>query len=256
MEWRPFKLLNASELDYLATAVEGIGAEWAQGWLRMPGAASARCKSLSGSTPALLPTERWLKFSAGDASLWLADSTRVRGWVGRRMLGGAAAGAPLASEVLEHALTDLITRFFDRTGLPSRKPCRGIEGRPEADACRNGSGAATCELTSGDDTLSMVLAPALVSALLAERSRAPRPARPAPLDPRQCLDACRVTIEVGVGEAQVEIGVLHTLAVGDVVALEARVDEPLALAVGGRATGRRAFLGCQEGVKAVALTTA
>ena len=58
---------------------------------------------------------------------------------------------------------------------------------------------------------------------------------------------------IRLGSAEVDVAVLHTLAVGDVVVLDGRLDQPLRVSVAGRAVAARAWLGHAGERKAVRL---
>jgi flagellar motor switch protein FliM len=92
-----------------------------------------------------------------------------------------------------------------------------------------------------------------VAHVLTRRERSRRSGAAAPIDRRQCIGAQTAQVRVWLGGASIELGVLQTLAIGDVVRLDARIDQPLSLTVEGQATGQRAFLGCLQGKRAVQL---
>ena len=73
------------------------------------------------------------------------------------------------------------------------------------------------------------------------------------IDPRHCIGQAGVHLEVWAGNASLELGVLQTLAAGDVIRLESRIDQALPITVQGRETGRRAYLGRIAGQRAVQL---
>ena len=135
--------------------------------------------------------------------------------------------------------------------MPARLRRRS-RSKPPADHCwRRGSGAAIIEIDLGAQALALVGSPVWVAQQLAARPRAKPPLRAELADPRLCIARARLSLQAWAGKASVEIGVLQTLAPGDVIWLDARIDEPLPVSVQGRESGRTAYLGSVEGRRAV-----
>jgi hypothetical protein len=250
MDWRPFKLLNASERNWLARNARAALGEWLAAWLPATVADAVRCIDTSQRATTRLAAEppRWLGFTHRDATLSIALGADFEPWLAKSLLGADRRSA-LADDVTLAALTDLAGRLLDAGAAAP-----ALAQQPPAGHCwQRGSGAAIVEAYLGEHVLALVGSPAWVAQQLAARPRAKVPARPEPADPRQCLGGARLSLQAWAGSASVEIGVLQTLAAGDVIRLDARIDQPLQIRVQGCETGRRAWLGSAEGRRALQL---
>ena len=124
---------------------------------------------------------------------------------------------------------------------------------PEAECWQRGSGAAIVEIEVGGSVLAILAAPAWVMRQLAARPRSTPGSRAELVDPRHRIGHAGVRLEVWAGNVSLELGLLQTLAAGDVIRLESRIDQALPITVQARETGRRAYLGRVGGQRAVQL---
>lgn len=256
MQARPFRLLNATECAKLAGDAGDALAQWMREWgdRRADAALEAPVRVRDASrrvadagTPA--SPAGALSWSGADGTVHLPDAGHARHWAACA-LGARAEDAPpppgsLAAELVERALGDLARRLAGSALVPGSAP-------PPASSRAPGCGAASIGLPSAAGELDVVLDAALVSHRLAGLAR-PARKEPAPADPRGGLGSLPVEIRAWLGSAEVDVAVLHTLAVGDVVVLDGRLDQPLRVSVAGRAVAARAWLGHAGERKAVRL---
>jgi flagellar motor switch/type III secretory pathway protein FliN len=250
MDWRPFKLLNVSERTWLARGVRAALGEWLAAWLPATPAGAVRCIDPTHRAATRLAAEppRWLAFTHRDATLSIALSHDVERTLAEWLLGADRRSA-LAEDVCIAALTDLAGRL-----LHAGAAAPAVAQQPPADHCwQRGSGAAIVEADLGAHALALVGSPAWVAQQNATRPQAKPAGRAAPVDPRQCIGRARLSLQAWAGSAAVEIGVLQSLAPGDVIRLDARIDQPLPVTVQGRETGRGAYLGSVDGRRALHL---
>ena len=248
MEWRPFKLLNASERTWLARTVRGAVGEWFAAWLPSTPAGAVRCFDPIDRAATRLAAEptRWLGFTHRDATVSVALGPELERRLAEGLLGAERRSA-LVDDVTIAALHDLAGRL-----LLAGAAAPALAHEPPGDPCwRRGSGAAIVEVDLGAQVLALLVSPAWVAQQLAARPRAKPPPRAELADPSRCIARARVSLQAWAGKASVEIGVLQTLAPGDVIWLDARIDQPLPVSVQGRESGRSAYLGSVEGRRAV-----
>lgn len=251
MDWRAFKLLNSSERAWLARAVRAGATDWLAEW--MPGA-------MLGATSCFDAGERASTRLSGEPLRWISGGNRyvalsigicsdVERVMAEHMLGAGAHGA-LVGDVLTAALEGLVRRMLG-SGAAEQAV---LSARPPGAECwRRGSGAAIVEIEVGDSVLAILAAPGWVVRHLASRPHSTPGAHAELIDPRHCVGQAGVHLEVWAGSASLELGVLQTLAAGDVIRLESRIDQALSITVQGRETGRRAYLGRIAGQRAVQL---
>ncbi len=134
----------------------------------------------------------------------------------------AAGEATLASEAATAALHALLQAIA--LGCVGGAPAQ-TGSAPPASLLAAGSGALIVQLRVLRATCVCLLDAGAVGALY----RAPAPSLPAlpPLAYAQALRAVPVRLPLSIGQAEVALGSLVTLAVGDVVRLESSVAQPL-----------------------------
>lgn len=254
MDVRAFKLLNESERGWIARPVRTALAEWLAAWLPAVTAGAVRCIDSTQRAASRLAAEpsHWLTFAHRDAALSIALDDEVERWLAEALLGAERRSA-LVDGVTSAALSDLAGRVL-HAGPAGAAVVPVAADQPPAQGCwQRGSGAAIVEADLGARTLALVASPSWVMQQLAARPRTRAPARAELADPRQCVGRSRLSLQAWAGNASVEIGELRTLAPGDVIRLDARIDQPLAVTVQGRDSGGRAWLGRVESRRALQL---
>jgi len=253
MDWRPFKLLNDTEREWLERGVRNVVREWFARWLPDREAGSVRCVDASehANTRLASQPERWIGVARRDAALSIALGHDVAQWLGEHLLGTATQSA-LVADVIAASLHDLGERLMAHDPgappVPSTQP-------PEPAILRRGTGAAIVEIAlDATHALAFAATPAWVTQRLASRPRAV-PSRRAAVDLRRCIGSGIVNLQAWAGGASIELGVLQSLAPGDVIRLDTRIDQPLRLSVQGHDSGRDAYLGSADGRRAMQLAS-
>jgi hypothetical protein len=261
MRWRPFKLINASEQRWLAEATARTVGDWLATWLPGESAGPARCCAASERATTSLADDpmRWVGSTrpdgtyvavAANGELWRAVAEKLFGTPADAAGPQAAGAKSIVDDVVAQSFGDLVQRLVSPAGAGTPAPSSWA---PSADAWQRGSGAAIVEFPAWDGCLALLLSAPYAAHLLNRRERSRRSGAAPPIDRRQCIAAQTAQVRVWLGGASIELGVLQTLAVGDVVRLDARSDQPLPLTIEGQATGQRAFLGCLQGKRAAQL---
>lgn len=254
MDHRPYQLLNTSGLAAIERSLAVAWEAWAAAWLAAQPPARIRCYRASEYRVARTRPEAWLYAGPAAASVALSCSAGFTGRLGALLTGGAAemrAGAsPLHDELVRRALAELVAllcpwvagRAAARIGAAEALPQQGWEA---------GSGAAVAVLEWDGELVELVLGAAQVAALLPAAADAP--ARRPGTRIADALAGGRLRLNVLAGEVQLELGLLQTIAIGDVIRLDTRIDQPLQVVNedGARLCG--AFLGSCEGRKSVQL---
>lgn len=249
MDWRPFKLLNASERAWLEGVARSAASDWLAEWLPQAALGAVHCRdACERASTGLAQEPRWIGCGQHGAPwLSIALGHDVQRLLAERLFGTEAQSA-LIADVTAAALADLAQRLLGRgvAGQAAAAP-------PDAGCWQRGSGAAIFEIDIDDRVLALLAQPRWVQKQLAARPRATPAARASPIDPRQCIGHAGVEVQAWAGGAGLEIGLLQSLAIGDVIRLDSRIDQALRITVQGHDTGRGAYLGSLDGRRAVQL---
>lgn len=254
---RPFRLFGRRERAALAAAAEERVRAWAAQWLPRGAAPRAQCVPAPERASRLVGFTGWGRLEASQGA-WLALPGLEPA---REGLALAICGAPdddarsaLALEAAGQALQALAAAIL---GAPAALDARrGREAEPDPDAWSLGSPAMALRLELGAaesfTTIEAVTHPGWALRVL---EQAPRPAPARLAERRQALGGQRIELRVLAGSVELDVRSLRELAVGNVIALDTRIDEPMAVVVAGGAQRAAcvARLGSLEGRKAVAV---
>jgi flagellar motor switch/type III secretory pathway protein FliN len=251
MSPRPFLLLGESDHRALAQRVDDALAAWQREWL--PDGAPGPVFSLEAAPRA----ERWLAARSEGAVHLLVGCTP--GWLaqlGAHLVGepqpdairSTPPGTSLAAGLGEAIVETLARRLLGTAPAAAAAELRwDAEGVPES-WLAPGAGAALYGLSPALPFV-IALSPALVAASL-PKAAARRGGREALAARSGAVETCAVELQAVVGNAELELGELARLAPGDVIVLDRRLDEPLALQLGVHPVAR-VQLGTADGGKAV-----
>ena len=164
------------------------------------------------------------------------------------VVGGKTSA--LLAELVKRALADFLLQLGGSSATAGKIQDAEM---PDAQTWEAGSGAVVADIALGDEKLMLVIDADRVASMLA--SVPSKSVRKAQLTkPVDALANGRLKFNVLVGEAQLELALLQTIGVGDVIRLDTRIDEPLQVV---NSDGKRvcgAFLGSSDGYKSIQLT--
>lgn len=249
MQIQPFLLLKQSQTTLAMQRADSALAQWETQWCSL-GDHRVSCVAASDAA-ALPPAAEWRqRILANGRPVWLWSAPETPVLLGRQLFMPAEPGqhgqrnSALATGVAQTALEDLLRQLTEQVGA---QPSLTAAAAPfPAAMLRYGSGALVCrlDLTVGQILL---LLPAEVPTATAQ------PPRPALRSLHQALTALPVTLQVQLSEAELTLGYLNTLAVGDVLTLPTQVDQTLQVLGPGGSAICRAHLGTCGGMHAVEL---
>jgi hypothetical protein len=239
---RPYKLFGAHERAAMEKAVDARVSAWRAAWLAdAAGIECAPAPELAARLAGCAGEWRASVLQNGDSIALRSDETRLAG----ALCGRADAGdSPYARHVAEEALRELAAAL-----LGSRE-AKAAKGLPE-DAWLPGSACYACHIQAGAARIGVVSNAAWTLRLL--RALLPRPPGARLVERRAAVADQRLEVRAVAGWADLQLGVLRGLDVGNVIALEARLDRPVNLATPSGAVLCSARLGQREGHKAVSL---
>jgi flagellar motor switch/type III secretory pathway protein FliN len=254
MEHRPYRLLNKTGLAAIERRLAAAWDAWTAAWLATHPPARIRCYRAAEYRVARTRPEAWLYAGPAAASVALTCSAGFAGRLGALLTGSGAAeirgsASPLRDELVRGALAELVALLCPWAAGSAAARIGGAEALPEH-GWEAGSGAAVAVLEWDRELVELVLGAAQVATLLPP---AAAPARQPGTRIADALGGGRLTLKVLAGEVQLELGLLQTIAIGDVIKLDTRIDQPLQVVNedGARLCG--AFLGSCDGRKSVQL---
>jgi flagellar motor switch/type III secretory pathway protein FliN len=246
MAMQPYRVLGAAEIDAARSDALGALGAWAEAWLDRGTSAELelRCEAAprsGGTGPADAP--RWLTCHGASGTVWACDTevAALQQW-----LFGEPRGAEGSTSyrVARRALFALM---------------QGLAGAQDGAQALQTDGAPPELRQAGRAPIALFIESPGVRACLYIETPAPaarhaaHPRREPPASARAGVGKQSVTVEAWLGEAELELGALRTLAVGDVLRLDRRIDDGPVLKLSGTALPCTAQLGVQGGKIAVEL---
>jgi flagellar motor switch/type III secretory pathway protein FliN len=221
---------------------------WARGWAALPDHA-VTCGDACEAAPAALDTAWQRRTLAAGLEVFVALPWDGQHWMEQLVFGldDGTPASPLAGGVAAAALEALAAQLVD--ALTSQASTPAERAAPAPALLRRGAGTILCTIQLGARTL-RVLVPAGAYATPARKARAGEPVVPL----RQALAALPVPLTVELCRAELTLGYLRTLALGDVLALPMALDAPLHVHGPDAAPLCAAHLGTIDGRRAVELT--
>jgi flagellar motor switch/type III secretory pathway protein FliN len=114
-----------------------------------------------------------------------------------------------------------------------------------------GSGAIYAGIAISDEKITVIISPGIARGYLTNLSLNPRESKPL-AKITDALGHVKVKLEVAAGAADLSLGELNSLSIGDVIKLDAKLDRPVRVLLGKQKICS-AFLGARKGSKAVLL---
>ena len=260
MNVSPYLLLKRSVVDRMAAqALAALGA-WGAAWAALPDHAVA-CADVADSAyvPAARPDDAWTARDLGaGARLYVLAPRDAQRWMESLVFGAehdTAAVSALAGDVATQALDALVACLAEAlTGQANLSATPHASAQPlPTHLLRRGAGSLLCTVQLGAGTL-RVLVPAVALDLPAGGAASATSAAAPLATLRDALAAQPVALHVELARAELTLGYLRTLAVGDVLALPMRLDEPLQVHGPGGPLPCAAHLGTADGRRAIELT--
>jgi flagellar motor switch/type III secretory pathway protein FliN len=229
MHQRPYALVSASVLERLRVVADGAIDSWCRDWGADRGELALECQRAWDGAPQLPAHLTWHSpWADSQASLAQAWSADLPAQIQRLLFGAdrqyapAAAPARLAADAGQAAWRALL-QALSAALLPGGRAA-SAEAPPPAEAWRHASGAVLLALRIGKQACFLLLNHA---AVLRHTPPAPPGAPLAAPNYGVLLADLALTLPVKLGSAQVDLGSLARLAVGDVIRLDSAADRAL-----------------------------
>lgn len=265
MSARPFILLRKSDRREILRRIEERVDDWVSDWL--PGAMLVPGDTLIAITSALEFYEcvaSLREYRVADAGFGRVAGLKVqnpRGFANSLLATSGNDAALSLTEIetgLVHAaLDDLAGHILGTNEIDTRSIETSNDDGGLLDLLRPGAAAVYCELSVGAISLSVLLSPEGLQRIWS-KPIGPR-AEGATMQVREALGGVtesKVKVRAQLPSAEMTLGDLASMNVGDVIRLSARVDEPIAVQVGDTRRALRANLGLASGARAIQVVDA
>jgi len=256
MNARPLSLLGESDLLRARQAAAQALEEWRAVWgLGAQGAQIACVRAWESAERTRVFDEDWTRWEC-DGWGWAAAAPTLVSRIqealfGRSEPGAPERGAPLALELGDRAVDDLIVRLLGKGAPPAvRERAGGPAPEIPASVFKHGSGAVVLDIGIDEGQVRVV---ARCGAARVSSAPQARTGMQSPGESHAALHALPVTLEAELGELELDLSTLQSLEAGDVVRLTTRIDEPLRLSAPGGSTVCFGDFGTQEGFRALSL---
>ena len=255
---RPFILLSKSKLRLLQQSLMQSVQQWASNWGLAAQDVALDCQP---AAPALARYHWQHSYAKGEQLAWLGWQPGLLAQLHNAMFDNAGSAAnvvnagsagSVAGEAAQAALADLAHRLVQPFGL-ARTGAQALTPTCLAHA----SGAVHVQLgLDGEPVLNALLEHASWQAWWASLNPLPAasdPARAALVARTHALGKEAVRLRVQAGQAEVSVGNLLSLAVGDVIRFNHPIDTPLQVVTEQGVRVFDGFLGLQDSAKALEL---
>jgi flagellar motor switch/type III secretory pathway protein FliN len=262
----PFLLLKRSTTERLAQRANMALARWSDVWNLLPGSALT-CTAATDSHRSLAAPSDWhARTLANGGSGWLWLEMGLERSVEQMLFGlrdmdatsDKHLSSSIANSVAQDAFEDLAAGLIGALTGQVSQPSSAGQSVPLPDKLfRAGSGAVLCTVSFAEKTIRLLLPAETIPAptALEAQSGLSNPASPrAPMSTlHQALAKVPIKLSVEVSQAELTLGYLRTLAVGDVLALPTSVDHPMRVCGPGDVTVCHGHLGTLTGFHAIEL---
>ena len=246
MKVRTFALLGSSVLETVRHKLMATVEQWRSDWGLERLELDVECGRAWEAAPISSSVPWQHTCAAGDKEVWLAWQPELVRYVQRHVFPpdqrhavSMKGGGSMAADGAEQAVRRLSAQIAAAAGVPETSGRSASVMTPDAAMTSDGSGAVTVRIWLGEQPIHCLLNHACVREIGRMQHGAPSLAGVV-----GDLSKVPVTLPIELGQAEVEIGSLLTLAVGDVIRLNTSVDKPLTV----RGPGGKALFNAHLGI--------
>jgi len=244
----PLGLVGAAMVARLQAATEAALRGWSQRW-----GVDASCEAAPAddAAAASAPGQAWLVEHGVRPAVRLAWPGRLHDALGRALYRLASAPAPgtLAADSVRHVADDLLQRLAEAWFVARwNAPADSGAAAPADRVPPRWLAVVDVRLTVAGTPL-----PALVPALRFRSTAAPAAQPLTPAATVAAFAGAAARVEAVVGRAELSLGEVAQLQAGDVLLLDTRLLDPIALRIAEGTVALPAALGARDGARAVQL---
>jgi flagellar motor switch protein FliM len=251
----PYLLLKNSVAEAISRQAEVCLEKWANSW-QVGTKSRAVCISACSHKPELFVSDKWSqKHLQNGSTAWFFVPLTLHRKLEHCLFGLETVDATsakrqssaLASKVVTEALDELVDALINAI-CQLEIQAESAFFSPPKQLFKRGSGAVICDVYIGENALEILLPDAAISHWRKSQSVHSNPAVTSLHD---ALKNLTVKMNVEVSDAELTLGYLSTLAIGDVLKLPNKLDQTLKVITDDGVTVCHAHLGSASGVMAV-----
>lgn len=252
---RPFRFIGHSDVEHLQQGLVAVLNSWASDWLgRDQGLIMAEARN--APRPADRGEgDRWEKMVTTTNGRWCAIvcESEFQRRLGAALLQDQKGEMRKKTSVISDALTssalmDLARRVLGVNAEQGDGDCAMENGAAPPDAYSSGSGAITVFVDIQTNIfISLTLPFSIVERYLGTENRVRKENDEELVAAKIAIEDLPVKAKARLGIAQITLGELASLEVGDVIKMEQRIDHPTIIGFTGSAVELKGYLGKQDG---------
>lgn len=256
---RPFKLYGASVEAKVLDSVRTVVREWTESWTAAPASNISSNARLVGVTVASATNWRYL---ASDAEHHFGINTEGdwESGVAELLYGSPCSdirdnhSGNLAPELLNAMFADLAARFLRMPASARPHSIPMVSTALSAEAGKPGAGFMAIRASVTERLhLWLLLSPQFINSVEGTHDR--KASRPNLVSPAQAIGSRRVRLRLELGTGEVTIEELSSLAIGDVIPLDHKLNDEINMFISGDTPVCRGFMGTKNGKVAVQLSS-
>ena len=260
MNVTPFLLLKRSTVELLTGRADAALKRWCAAWPSLPDS-GVLCTAVTDKQGNIATAAEWRPRPLPDGtSVWISQPAGFDRSLGQLLFGvneldatsekhmPSAIASDIAQDALEELMAGLIHALTDQISESTSSVQAALPGQ----LFRPGSGAVLCTVSLGDMVIRILLPASAMPFTL------PALAKQAGLRPplsslQHALAKVSIKLSVEVSQAELTLGYLRTLCVGDVLFLPTGIDQAMRVTGPGGTTVCHAHLGTKDGFHAIEL---
>ena len=230
MKLRPYALLGATVLNETARRLTAAAEDWRSAWGLDMLDIHVECTRAWQAEFLQSPLQWQRCCTEQEKSVWVAWQPEFFRYIQRQLfppdqrhMAQPKRMLSLASDGAEKALLALSDHIAGVAALGD--PSRHNSEAPPVAVFQHGSGAVCARIQVGEQSAMCLFNRECVGAVSPRTM--PHAAALPTMDIRKALSGIAVTLPIEIGQVDVEVGALMTLALGDVIRLSTSVDQPL-----------------------------
>jgi len=257
MKSRLFRLYGASVEDKVLNYARSVVHAWAESWTghgvsdSAPGARLLDVSVASGQNWRHLVSDTEYQLGINTEGDWVGGIPEI-------LYGSVCAESRhshtgvLAQELLDSMFVDLAMRSLKSPASTEPRPEHLITAPMNAEAMLPGAGFMVVRISvTTTHHLWLLMSPQFIDSIVGTIDR--KPSKTLMVSPVQAIGGRRITLQLAVGSGEISIEELSSLAVGDVIPLERKLNEKINVCISGDRPVCSGFIGVKQGKVAVQL---
>ncbi len=233
MEVRSFRLLSASVLGAVKLQLDGLLDRWCTDWGVQQGGMQVDCIRAWDASPQQMAMQWQRSYVDKERVLHFSWPAELATHVQRKMFPSdlrhvvhPTQSSLIAAGASEKAIYSLLDHIAASFSLKNKTEQTGKASQSTSHEFTRGSGAIFAGIRLGEYSFGCLFNGECIDSL-SDQIKPPMDKMPFQVDYKKALRSVVVSLPVEVGQAEVDIGSLMQLGVGDVIRLDTSIDKPV-----------------------------